>query len=70
MILGPPSPDLFAFALSTMNDFYHGMARSKKLEVFKRKVGVCYKLAALQREEQKRPTDAWIQERHAAARAY
>ena len=40
ILLGPPSPDLFASALSSMSDFYHGVAKSKKHEVFKREVGV------------------------------
>ena len=46
------------------------MAKSRKLEVFKREVGVRCQLVALQREEQKRPTYAWVQEGLATARAY
>ena len=47
MLHGPPSPDLFAFALSSTSDFYHGITRSKKQEVFKRDMGVHRQLAAL-----------------------
>lgn len=35
----PPSLALFAFVLSSANDFYHSLARSKKQEVYRWEMG-------------------------------
>ena len=65
-----PPPALFASATSSTGDFYHTTTRSRKQEVFRHEVSVCYQLATLQREEQKRPRDAWVHECLAVATAH